>query len=115
MQMLVLDPNERASIEQVIVSPAFQQLLKEHPDLDNRVFYHDKKYELVRELGKGGQGTAAIVRRWKDPADKMLLIVKVHNQISDYEMAKEESKRLREFDHENIVRVVDTFDISFGF
>ena len=81
--------------------------------MDERVFYHDKKYELIREIGHGGQGTAYIVRRWKEPADKMLLIVKTHNCLDDYPEAKEESKRLREYDHENIVKVVETFDISY--
>jgi serine/threonine protein kinase len=61
-------------------------------------------------VGRGGQGSAAIVRRWKDPADKMLLIMKMNNCIDDYDIAKEEAKRLREYDHENIVKVVDTFD-----
>ena len=54
------------------------------------------------------------MRRWKNPADKMLLIAKMHNHVSDYELAKEESKRLGVYEHENIVRLVDTFDISAG-
>ena len=114
MQMLVLDPDERSSIQQVVDSPAFKQLKEEHPQPDERIFYQDKKYELIREIGQGGQGTAYIVRRWKEPADKMLLIVKMHNSAADYAEAKEESKRLREYEHENIVKVVDTFDIPFG-
>lgn len=114
MQMLVLDPAERASIEQVIASPAYQQLLNDYPQSDERVFYNDNKYELIREIGKGGQGTAEIVRRWKDPADKMLLIKKMHNMISDYDLAVNESKRLSEYDHPNIVKLVDTFDIQFA-
>lgn len=97
-----------------MASPAYQQLLKEYPQSDERVFFHDNKYELIREIGKGGQGTAEIVRRWKDPADKMLLIKKMHNMISDYEMAVKESKRLSEYDHPNIVKLVDTFDIEFA-
>lgn len=42
----------------------------------------------------------------------MLLIVKTHNYLDDYPEAKKESKRLREYDHRNIVKVVDTFDVS---
>lgn len=114
MQMLVLDPAKRASMQEVVDSPAFKRLLEEHPQRDDRVFFHNDKYELLRTVGSGGQGTATIVRRCKEPADRMLFILKTHNLPSDYNLAREESKRLREYQHENIVKVEETFDIPFG-
>ena len=44
MQMLVIDPQERASIQQVMDSPAFKQLLELYPQEDNRILYHNGKY-----------------------------------------------------------------------
>ena len=44
MQMLVIDPQERASNQQVMDSPAFKQLLELYPQEDNRILYHNGKY-----------------------------------------------------------------------
>jgi len=54
-----------------------------------------------------------VVRRLKEPADKMLLILKMQKslKIKDCEDSKEEAANLKNYDHPNIVKVVETFDM----
>ena len=57
-----------------------------------------------------------VVRRLKEPADRMLLIVKVQIRPDD-EMFKdsvEEAARLKKYNHPNIIKVIETFDIKLG-
>jgi len=67
-------------------------------------------------VGEGAQGDVAIVRRLKEPADKMLLIVKIQKSFNqkEYMDAKEEADKLKKYNHPNIVKVVETFDIPAG-
>jgi serine/threonine protein kinase len=71
---------------------------------------------LIKHLGGGAQGDVIVVRRLKEPADKMLLIVKVQKSFDkdDYLAAKEEAARLKKYNHPNIVKVVETFDVAAG-
>ena len=57
-------------------------------------------------LGEGAQGTVFLVERLPD---RKKFVAKVIFQESYFEMAEMEAKRLQSFDHENIVRCVESF------
>lgn len=79
MQMLVLDPRERASIYQVKESPAFKRLLDSYPDY-KPVLYNKGKYEKIADLAEGAEGSVILVRRIEDNLSLTLKIQSMFNQ-----------------------------------
>lgn len=85
--MLVLDPSERASIQELVDSPACLYFLNRHPQVDNRVLYCEGKYELVSEAS---DCLFAKVRRM---SDMMLFYMAAYNEEEE---AKRAAEKLRE-------------------
>jgi serine/threonine protein kinase len=67
------------------------------------------KYEVLKQLGKGGMGTAYMVRR-KDDASTVLAIKQVACQNTDEgNKALREAKMLQAMSHAHVVAYVDVF------
>jgi len=71
----------------------------------------DTKYEVLSEaaIGYGGQGDVRKVRRISDGK-----IFAAKNNKGTYEAALDEANRLKQYNHEHIVKFIDCFPLTNG-